>query len=67
MSFKIAKMIVGFTIVKFCKRGCQMGDGGGGGRGGRLIFEDCVHKGSLNMYGPGMEVFHFNFEKHVLI
>ena len=31
MSFKIAKMIVGFTIVKFCKRGCQMGDGGGGG------------------------------------
>ena len=49
MSFKIAKMIVGFTIVKFCKRGCQMGDGGGGGGGGRLIFEDCVHKGSLNM------------------
>ena len=30
MSFKIAKMIVGFTIVKFWKRGCQMGDGGGG-------------------------------------
>ena len=28
MSFKIAKMIVGFTIVKFCKRGCQMGGGG---------------------------------------
>ena len=47
MSFKIAKMIVGFIIVKFCKRGCQKGDGGG--RGGRLIFEDCVHKGSLNM------------------
>lgn len=31
MSFKIAKMIVGFTFVKFCKRGCQMGDGEGGG------------------------------------
>ena len=30
MSFKIAKMIVGFTIVKFCKRGCQMGDAGEG-------------------------------------
>ena len=29
MSFKIAKIIVGFTIVKFCKRGCQMGGGGG--------------------------------------
>ena len=31
MSFKMAKVIVIFTIVEFCKGGAQMDEGGGGG------------------------------------
>ena len=41
---------------------------GDGGEERRVIinFEDCVHKGSLNVCAPGFEVFHFNFKKHLL-
>ena len=37
-----------------------------GGGNEELSFEDCVHKGSLNVCAPGFEVFHFNFKKHLL-
>ena len=44
-SFKIAKIIVGVTIVEFCKGGAEVR-----GRGeGRLILSDCVHKGCFVM------------------
>ena len=60
------KSIVCVTFIEFCKGDSQMqGDGGGGGNE-ELSFEDCVHKGSLNVGAPGFEVFHFNFKKHLL-
>ena len=40
--------------------------GGGGGGDEELSFEECVHKGRLNVCAPGFEVFHFNFKKHLL-
>ena len=54
------KIIVCVTFIEFCKGDSQMQGGGGGGKE-ELSFEDCVHKGSLNMCAPGFGVFHFNF------
>ena len=56
------KIIVCVTFIEFCKGDSQMQGGGGGGKE-ELSFEDCVHKGSLNMCAPGFGVFHFNFTK----
>ena len=55
-------MLLSLSFVKETLR-CR-----GMGRGGNeeLSFEDCVHKGSLNVCAPGFEVFHFNFKKHLL-
>ena len=56
-------MLLSLSFVKETLR-CR-GMGGGGGNE-ELSFEDCVHKGSLNVCAPGFEVFHFNFKKHLL-
>ena len=49
-------MLLSLSFVKETLR-CR---GVGGGKE-ELSFEDCVHKGSLNMCAPGFGVFHFNF------
>ena len=47
------KSIVCVTFIEFCKGDSQMqGDGGGGERRVIINFEDCVHKGSLNVCAP---------------
>ena len=54
-------MLLSLSFVKETLR-CR----GMGGGDEELSFEDCVHKGSLNVCAPGFEVFHFNFKKHLL-